>query len=92
MLTDRGGLLTVHPKVTNLVKKGEVVATQSNVFGDLIRTYTAPEDGVVIGHSVNPVGQTGSRILHLGVLMNEEERRNVNQISDEILVEHQGSV
>ena len=91
VLTDRGGLLSVHHKVTNLVKKGEVIATQSNIFGDVIRTYEAPEDGIVIGHSVNPVCQTGSRILHLGILMNEEERKDVNKVSDEILVQQQGS-
>lgn len=90
ILTDRGGLLTVLPKVTELVKKGDVIATQSNIFGDLMRTYYAPEDGVVIGHSVNPVCQTGSRILHLGILMNEEERKNVDQVSDEISIVQQG--
>ena len=91
LLTDRGGLLSVIPKVTNLVKKGDLIATQINIFGDVIREYHAPEDGIVIGHSVNPVSQTGARILHLGVLMSEEERNNVNRISDDVLVDEQGS-
>jgi len=91
MLTDRGGLLTVLPRVTNLVEKGELIATQINIFGDVIRRYHAPEDGIVIGHSVNPVNQTGSRILHLGVLMNDEERLDLNRVSDDVLIESQGS-
>ncbi len=68
MYTDTGGLLTVLPKVTDLVKKGTVVARLSNLFGDVIKEYLAPEDGVVIGKSVSPVNQAGGRILHLGII------------------------
>jgi predicted deacylase len=68
MYTDRGGLLEVLPRPTEMVKKGERVAVLRNAFGDVIREYEAPEDGIVIGKSVNPVGQTGARILHLGVV------------------------
>jgi predicted deacylase len=66
--TDMGGIMTVFPKVTELVKKGEVIATMRNVFGDLLKEYRAPEDGVVIGKSVSPINQTGGRILHLGIV------------------------
>jgi predicted deacylase len=67
MYTDRGGLLEVLPDVTDVVEKGQEVARVSNAFGDQIRSYTAPRDGIVVGRSVNPVGQTGARILHLGI-------------------------
>ncbi|MGK0391591.1 MAG: putative deacylase [Maribacter sp.] len=70
--TDTGGILTVHPKVTDLVKKGEKIATIQNIFGDVIKEYFAPENGVVIGKSVTPVNQTGSRILHLGIVKNKK--------------------
>lgn len=66
MYTDRGGLLEVLPEVNHRVKKGDVVARVHNAFGDLIRSYDAAADGVVIGKSSNPIGQTGARILHLG--------------------------
>ncbi len=66
--SDTGGIMTVHPKVTDLVKKGEVIATMRNIFGDLEVEYQAPEDGVVIGKSTHPITQTGGRILHLGIL------------------------
>ncbi len=66
--TDTGGLLTVHPNVTQIVEKGEKIATLSNVFGDIIKEYHAPELGVVIGKSVSPVNQAGGRILHLGIM------------------------
>jgi len=66
--SDTGGIMTVHPKVTELVKKGDVIATLRNIFGDVEKEYHAPEDGVVIGKSVSPINQTGGRILHLGIL------------------------
>ncbi|MGB5812102.1 MAG: succinylglutamate desuccinylase/aspartoacylase family protein [Polyangiales bacterium] len=68
MYTDRGGLLEVLPRPTHLLRQGERIAVLRNAFGDVIREYEAPEDGIAIGHSVNPVGQTGARILHYGVI------------------------
>jgi len=65
---DAGGLLTVHPQVTEIVDKGQSIATLRNVFGDVIKEYYAPERGVVIGKSVSPVNQAGGRILHLGII------------------------
>ncbi len=87
IFTNRGGLLTVLPRVAERVKKGDVIAIQTNVFGDVINEYPAPEDGIVIGHSVNPVGQSGARILHLGLLMNEKDRLKFVQISDGVAKE-----
>lgn len=72
MYTDRGGLLEVLPHPTDRVSKGERVAVLRNAFGDVIREYQAPTDGIVIGNSVNPVGQTGARILHLGSVAPEQ--------------------
>ncbi len=66
--TDQGGILSVLPKVTDMVKEGQEIAISRNIFGDILKTYYAPEDGIVIGKSVNPVAQTGARILHLGVV------------------------
>ncbi len=66
--TDKGGVLQVLPQVTEKVKKGERIAVLRNVFGDKLKEYFAPEDGVIIGKSVHPVAQTGSRIVHLGMV------------------------
>lgn len=64
--TDRGGLLQVLPKLTDRVSKGQAVATVTSIFGDLLATYRAPSDGVVIGRSEDPAAETGARVLHLG--------------------------
>lgn len=71
MYTDMGGILSVHPGVAERVKKGQQIASLRNIFGDLIKEYYAPEDGIVIGKSVSPVNQTGGRILHLGIIDEE---------------------
>lgn len=66
--TDVGGLLSIPVELRQMVKKGELIATMRDIFGNKIKEYFAPEDGIVIGKSVSPVNQTGGRILHLGIL------------------------
>jgi hypothetical protein len=66
LYTDEGGILRVFPKVAQRIAKGELLAEVTSIFGDVTRRYPAPEDGIVIGKSVNPLNQTGSRIVHLG--------------------------
>lgn len=67
MYTDAGGLLEVYPEVTQRLRKGDLVARLTDVFGRVIRDYRAPADGVVVGKSTNPSATTGARILHLGI-------------------------
>ncbi len=64
----KGGFLYVLPDPATFVKKGEPIARLVNVFGDKIVEYSAPEDGIVIGKEVNPINQTGGRMLHLGLV------------------------
>jgi len=66
--TDRGGLLTIHVDLMDILEEGQHIATIRNVFGDKIKEYFAPRKGVVIGKSISPVNQSGGRILHLGHL------------------------
>lgn len=64
--TQRGGLLRVAPRVTDRVTRGQLMATLTNIYGDVTEEFRAPRDGIVIGHSVQPVGAAGARIAHLG--------------------------
>ena len=66
--TDMGGLLTIPVELRQLLKKGDLIAVVRDIFGNKVKEYYAPKDGVVIGKSVSPVNQTGGRILHLGIL------------------------
>lgn len=65
--TEEGGLLEVFPGLVERVKKGQLIAQVSNLYGETVEQYHAPEDGIVVGKSVNPVGPAGARIIHLGI-------------------------
>ncbi len=71
MYTDDGGIIRVAPSVTELVKKGDTVASINDMFGQPRAEYYAPFDGIVIGKETNPVCQTGGRILHLGRIVED---------------------
>jgi hypothetical protein len=66
--TTQGGLLEVPVALNQRVQKYEVIGILKNAFGDVVATYYAPEAGIVIGKSTNPVNMSGGRIIHLGVL------------------------
>lgn len=68
IFSKKGGILQVLPEVTQMVNKGQIIAVIRNIFGDIIQEIEAPEDGVVIGKHVQPVAQTGTRVLHLGIV------------------------
>ncbi len=65
--TDEGGFLSVLPGLGTIVEQGQPMAEVRTVFGKVVKTFYAPERGIVIGKSTNPINQSGSRILHLGV-------------------------
>jgi hypothetical protein len=67
---DKGGLLEVLVELNQIVEKGEVIGVLRNPFGEIIKEYTCPEKGIVIGKSTNPVNTNGGRIIHLGILEN----------------------
>eukprot|EP01138_Halocafeteria_seosinensis_P006223 gb/GECG01006364.1/.p1 GENE.gb/GECG01006364.1/~~gb/GECG01006364.1/.p1 ORF type:complete len:602 (+),score=69.41 gb/GECG01006364.1/:1-1806(+) len=68
MFTRTGGVLYVMHPVNTWVRNGEIIAEIRNIFGKLVDRYVAPNDGIVVGKSDNPVAQTGDRILHLGIV------------------------
>jgi predicted deacylase len=68
LYTDSGGVLEVMPDPVDTVEANEPIAYLSDPWGQRIRTYRAPEAGIVVGKSTNPVATTGSRILHLGIV------------------------
>lgn len=63
-----GGVLHVHCGLVDQLEARQLIAEVQDAFGDVLESYRAPEAGIVIGRSTNPVAPTGSRIVHLGVL------------------------
>ena len=55
IFAEQGGVLNVLPEICTWVRKGEPIAYLHSLFGGILQTYVAPEDGIVIGKSVDPV-------------------------------------
>lgn len=64
--TTGGGLLQTKFKLMDQVKKRQTLATIYNLFGEVTASYKAPSEGIVIGMSVNPSAEAGTRYCHLG--------------------------
>ena len=65
---EEGGFLEVTVALNQKLVKGENIATVRNAFGEIIKEYIAPENGIVIGKSSNPANMSGGRIIHLGII------------------------
>ena len=68
VFSDHGGLLSVWPKIGDFLYRGQPIASLRSIFGDPVKEYLSPEDGIMIGKSIDPINQTGGHILHLGIL------------------------
>lgn len=66
--TNTGGILEMAVTLRSIVEEGQEIARVTDCYGKLVKTYHAPEKGIVIGRSTNPVNASGARILHLGIL------------------------
>ena len=66
---EEGGFLEVRVDLKQKLKKGDLIAVMRNPFGDILKEYHCPEDGIVIGKSSNPINMNGGRIIHLGIYM-----------------------
>lgn len=70
LYVDQGGYLEIYPALNQMVEANELIGVLRNPFGDIIGEYFAPEKGIVIGKSSNPINMSGGRILHLGIMDN----------------------
>ncbi len=64
-----GGLITVPAALCAQLEAGEPLATLHNVFGQVVHDYKMPEGGVIVGKTVDPVGFSGARIAHIGIVV-----------------------
>lgn len=68
--TEHGGLLEVFPQLLTRVREGEPIGRTVNLFGEVVGEYAAPFRGIVIGKTLDPMAPIGTRIVHLGKLVN----------------------
>jgi len=74
LYTKQAGILEVFPEVGEKVIRGQTLGCLTNVFGDVLREYTVPENGILLSKSVNPVCQAGGRIVYLGIPRQQNEK------------------
>ncbi|MCH7781563.1 succinylglutamate desuccinylase/aspartoacylase family protein [candidate division KSB1 bacterium] len=60
--TTQGGILYVHVQAGDLVYEGELLAKVANPFGEEIETIVAPQNGLIISHSTNPLVNPGNEV------------------------------
>jgi hypothetical protein len=68
LFTEKGGYLEVLVDLNQKLEKGQTIGILRNSFGEVLEKHVAPEAGIVIGKSTNPVNISGGRIIHLGIL------------------------
>ena len=61
----RSGILRLDARLGQRVHKNERLGEVGDVFGDDNVTLSAPSDGLIIGHTNNPLVQQGEAIVHL---------------------------
>ncbi|GHF11907.1 deacylase [Kordiimonas sediminis] len=63
----KGGVVSLHVRLLDPVKKGQHIATMADPFGRELQRYYAPHDGHVLAIATDPLREAGTmlvRILH----------------------------
>ncbi len=61
-----GGLVELTVGLNDLVQKGDLLAVQRDAFGELLREYHSPVEGIVTTISTDPYRTAGQTILRIG--------------------------
>ncbi len=64
----RGGLLRTEVELGAVVKKGQLLATITDIWGDVVETVVAPQDAVFVRSTTLSNLATGERAVTLGLL------------------------
>jgi predicted deacylase len=62
---ERGGILKFHARPGDLVKTGQCLATNLNMFGSVQNFLKAPADGVILGMTTMPAVKPGEPVFHI---------------------------
>ncbi|HEY9735943.1 MAG TPA: succinylglutamate desuccinylase/aspartoacylase family protein [Trichocoleus sp.] len=69
----RGGIWHREVQLGEPVKKRQRLGFVSDTFGDRLATIHSPLDGIVIGHSQNPLVHQGDALVHIAALASSGE-------------------
>lgn len=62
-----GGMISFHVSLGDVVKKGEPLASQSNLLGREVSRLDAPASGMIIGITTMPVVKPGDPVCHIAI-------------------------
>ncbi len=65
------GILRLETKLGSKVEAGQRLGLVADAFGDDAAPLESPEDGLVIGHTNNPLVQQGEAVVHLATMAPE---------------------
>jgi len=65
---NRSGIAHLEVALRDQVEKGQVLGVMRDTLGDQVSRLRAPTDGIVIGHSTNPLVNRGEAVVHLAEL------------------------
>ncbi len=65
---DRGGFLSFHAKPGDLLKEGQFLATNYNIFGRERNAILSPTDGIILGMTTMPAVLPGEPVYHIAKL------------------------
>lgn len=65
-LSTKGGLFRTKKQLRDLVKKGEVIATISDLFGDVVEEVRAPHDGIIVSQRTFATIHAGEWTVFVG--------------------------
>jgi len=82
----RGGVTHRVRKSGDPVRKGDVLAEVSGLFGEDAQSLVSPVDGIIIGHATLPVVHQGDALFHIAAIDHPERvGAQIDSITDAIL-------
>lgn len=89
----RGGVVQMVRQSGDPVRKGEVLASVSGLFGEAAQDMVSPVDGIIIGHATLPVVHQGDALFHVAAIAHPERvGAQIDSITEAILAsEPEGS-
>jgi len=64
--SSKGGLFRTKKQLRDLVKKGELIATISDLFGDVVEEIRAPHDGIIVSQRTFATIHAGEWTVFVG--------------------------
>jgi predicted deacylase len=82
----RGGVVQMVRESGDPVRKGDVLACVSGLFGEEPQEMFSPLDGIIIGHATLPVVHQGDALFHIAAIDHPERvGAQIDSITDAIL-------